>query len=61
VSPAASDELDFDSSRRWAVSSGLIALLDDISALVKVAAASLDDAGAQAAKAGGKAAGIVED
>ena len=43
------------------MSSGLIALLDDISALVKVAAASLDDAGAQAAKAGGKAAGIVLD
>lgn len=43
------------------MSSGLIALLDDISALVKVAAASLDDAGAQAAKASGKAAGIVID
>ena len=43
------------------MSTGLIALLDDISALVKVAAASLDDAGAQAAKASGKAAGIVID
>jgi uncharacterized protein len=43
------------------VSTGLIALLDDISVLVKVAAKSLDDAGAQAAKASGKAAGIVID
>lgn len=43
------------------MSGGLIALLDDISALVKLAAASLDDAGAQAAKASGKAAGIVID
>lgn len=43
------------------MSTGFIALLDDISALVKVAAASLDDAGAQAAKASGKAAGIVID
>lgn len=43
------------------MSTGLIALLDDISALVKVAAKSLDDAGAQAAKASGKAAGIVID
>lgn len=43
------------------MSGGLIALLDDISALVKVAAASLDDAGAQAAKASSKAAGIVID
>ncbi len=43
------------------MSTGLIALLDDVSALVKVAAKSLDDAGAQAAKASGKAAGIVID
>ncbi|MFM2198466.1 MAG: hypothetical protein RLZZ505_1898 [Verrucomicrobiota bacterium] len=43
------------------MSSGLIALLDDIAALAKVAAASLDDAGAQAAKASSKAAGIVID
>ena len=43
------------------MSSGLIALLDDITALAKVAATSLDDAGAMAAKAGGKAAGIVND
>ena len=43
------------------MSSGLIALLDDITALAKVAATSLDDAGAMAAKAGGKAAGIVID
>jgi uncharacterized protein len=43
------------------VSSGLFALLDDIAALAKVAAASLDDAAAQATKAGAKAAGIVID
>jgi predicted DNA repair protein MutK len=43
------------------VSSGLLALLDDIAALAKVAAASLDDAAAQAVKASGKAAGIVID
>ncbi len=43
------------------MASGLIALLDDIAALTKVAAASLDDAAAQATKAGSKAAGIVID
>jgi predicted DNA repair protein MutK len=43
------------------MSTGLIALLDDLAALTKIAAASLDDAGAQAAKAGSKAAGIVID
>lgn len=43
------------------MSSGLIALLDDVVALAKVAAASLDDAAAQATKAGSKAAGIVID
>jgi predicted DNA repair protein MutK len=47
------------------VSSGLIALLDDVAALAKLAAASLDDVAAQAAKAGSKAAskaaGIVID
>jgi predicted DNA repair protein MutK len=43
------------------VSIGLIALLDDIAALAKVAAASLDDIAGQAAKAGVKAAGVVID
>jgi predicted DNA repair protein MutK len=43
------------------VSIGLIALLDDVAGLAKVAAASLDDVAAQAAKAGSKAAGIVID
>jgi uncharacterized protein len=43
------------------VSVGLIALLDDIAALAKVAAASLDDIAGQAAKAGAKAAGVVID
>jgi predicted DNA repair protein MutK len=43
------------------VSTGLIALLDDIAGLAKVAAASLDDTAAQAARAGAKAAGVVID
>lgn len=43
------------------MSSGLFALLDDIAGLANVAAASLDDAASQAAKAGAKAAGIVID
>ncbi|MET0587440.1 MAG: DUF808 domain-containing protein [Novosphingobium sp.] len=41
--------------------SGFVALLDDISVIAKVAAASLDDVGAAAAKAGAKAAGVVVD
>ncbi len=43
------------------MSTGLIALLDDVVALAKVAAASLDDVAAQTAKAGAKAAGVVID
>jgi predicted DNA repair protein MutK len=43
------------------VSTGLIALLDDVVGLAKIAAASLDDVAGQAAKAGAKAAGIVID
>ncbi len=43
------------------MSIGLIALLDDIAAIAKVAAASLDDVASQAAKAGAKAAGVVID
>ncbi len=49
---------------RWggrALSTGLIALLDDVAGLAKVAAASLDDAAGQAARAGAKAAGVVVD
>ncbi len=41
--------------------SGLIALLDDVAAIAKVAAASIDDIAGQAAKAGAKAAGVVID
>lgn len=41
--------------------SGLLALLDDVAAIAKVAAASVDDVAAQAAKAGAKAAGAVID
>lgn len=43
------------------MASGLIALLDDISALVKASAASLDDVPAQVAKTTGKVSGIVID
>ncbi|MDZ4840689.1 MAG: DUF808 domain-containing protein [Hyphomicrobium aestuarii] len=43
------------------MSSGLLALLDDIAAIAKIAAASLDDAAGAAAKASAKAAGIVID
>ena len=41
--------------------SGLAALLDDIAGIAKIAAASVDDIGAAAAKAGTKAAGVVID
>ncbi len=41
--------------------SGLLALLDDIGALVKVSAASLDDVPTQVAKTTGKVSGIVID
>lgn len=41
--------------------SGLLALLDDVAGLVKVAAASIDDVAGQAAKAGAKAAGAAID
>jgi hypothetical protein len=41
--------------------SGLVALLDDIAAITKLAAASLDDIGAATSKAGSKAIGIVVD
>ena len=41
--------------------SGLAALLDDVAAITKLAAASLDDVGAAAGKAGAKAAGVVID
>lgn len=41
--------------------SGIVALLDDVALIAKAAAASLDDVGAAAAKAGSKAAGVVID
>jgi hypothetical protein len=43
------------------MASGLLALLDDVSALVKASAASLDDIPAQVAKTTGKVSGIVID
>src|SRR6478609_8507235 len=41
--------------------SGLIALLDDVAAIAKLAAASLDDVAGAAGRAGVKAAGVVID
>lgn len=43
------------------MSVGLMALFDDIAALAKAAAASIDDVAGQAARAGTKAAGVVID
>lgn len=43
------------------MSGGLVALLDDIAALAKLAAASVDDIGAAAGRASAKAAGVVVD
>ena len=43
------------------MASGLVALLDDVAAIAKLAAASIDDVGAAASKAGVKAAGVVVD
>jgi predicted DNA repair protein MutK len=41
--------------------SGLVALLDDVAGIAKLAAASIDDIGAAAGKAGSKAVGVVID
>src|SRR5689334_11385563 len=43
------------------MSAGLFGLLDDIAALARLAAASVDDIGAAAGKATAKAAGVVVD
>ena len=43
------------------MSIGLLALLDDVAGLAKAAAATLDDAAAQSAQAGARAAGVVID
>lgn len=43
------------------MSAGLIALLDDVAAIAKAAAASIDDVAGAAAKASGKAVGVVVD
>lgn len=41
--------------------SGILAVLDDVAAIAKLAAAQLDDIAAHAAKAGSKSAGVVID
>ncbi len=43
------------------MSGGIVALLDDVAAMAKLAAASLDDVGAAAGRASAKAAGVVVD
>lgn len=43
------------------MASGLVALLDDVAAIAKIAATSLDDVSAAAGKAGSKAVGVVID
>lgn len=43
------------------MASGLIALLDDVAGIAKIAAASLDDVAGAAGKAGSKAVGVVVD
>ena len=43
------------------MSTGLLGLFDDVVALTKLAAASVDDVGAAAGRAGVKAAGVVVD
>src|SRR5690349_15714928 len=43
------------------MSAGLFGLLDDVAALARLAAASIDDVGAAAAKATAKATGVVVD
>ena len=43
------------------MASGLAALLDDVAMIAKLAAASIDDVGAAAGRAGVKAAGVVID
>ena len=43
------------------MASGLVALLDDVAGIAKIAAASLDDVAGAAGKAGAKAAGVVVD
>jgi predicted DNA repair protein MutK len=51
----------FEARFTEALMSGLLALLDDVAAIAKVAAASVDDIAAAAAKAGSKTAGVVID
>ena len=43
------------------MSGGLVGLLDDVAAMVKRAAASVDDVGVAAGRASAKAAGVVVD
>src|ERR1044072_1506410 len=43
------------------MASGLVALLDDVAGIAKLAAASIDDVAGAAGKAGVKAAGVVVD
>jgi predicted DNA repair protein MutK len=51
----------FTSANGRAMPSGLIALLDDVATIAKLAAASLDDVAGAAGQAGAKSAGVVID
>ncbi len=55
------DSLSPSTGRRTPMASGLLVLLDDVAAIAKAAAASLDDVATQAIKASSKAAGVVID
>src|SRR5688500_2907259 len=47
--------------RRTRMPGGLVALLDDVAVVARAAAASIDDVGIAAGRAGSKAAGVVID
>lgn len=48
-------------AEEWHVPGGLVALFDDVAVIARAAAASVDDVGVAASKAGSKAAGVVID
>jgi predicted DNA repair protein MutK len=54
-------QLCSEKESKYPLSIGLLAVVDDVAAIAKLAAASLDDVASQAAKAGAKAAAIVVD
>ena len=61
IPPALIEQQSWSAPQELSLATGLIALLDDIAGIAKVAASSLDDITGQAARAGAKAAGVVID